>query len=170
MKLPFVSRAAFEAMQARADAEHENAQVLRRQLVDTEAALKSAARDADTWKTVALEAKARDASHIQLRDVGIRQFDDLMTRYHDVTGRIAGIAEQLTAPKAVHVAQPAPDFQSFPPLVASALAVATAGFKQDAQREIYAWAQSELQTKSAEEVAAVLRVGLPVRIEAEELH
>ena len=100
-----------------------------------------------------------------------RRYDDLLARYHESNSRVMGIAEQMTAPKPVTVNAPAPDFQTFPPLVASALAVATAGYKKDDQRRIYAWAQAELDAKvDPKLVAEKLRNGLPVNVEPEELN
>lgn len=97
------------------------------------------------------------------------RYEALLARYHEANGRVLGIAETLTAPKPVNVTAPAPDFQAFPPLVASALAVATAGFSKPDQRSMYEWTQAELLTKSPDEVAEALRRGLPVRLDPEEL-
>lgn len=133
---PWVPRWVYETAVTRADAEHENAMVLRHTLA------------------------------------GERQrFDELLARYHEANSRIAGIAEQMTAPRPIAAASsPAPEFGEFPPAVAAALAVATAGFRKDQKREIYGWAASQLADNVApEEVAATLKNGLPVTIDPDEL-
>lgn len=146
MKLPFVSRATYElGLEAGKGALHE-AQLHIATLTAELAGARELLKD---------ERRRHDETRALLADAGRRAFK---------------IAAQVTAPRPVTVAQPQTTFNEFPPIVASALAVATAGFKPDDQRRIYMWAQDELANKvDPDEVARLLRNGLPVKIDVEEL-
>lgn len=127
-----VSRAAFEAATARADAEHENAQFLRRDILDLNTG----------WS---------------------KRYDDLLARYHEATGRVADLADLAIRPAPVNVAAPVPTFESFPPNVAAALAMANAGFPKDVQRATYVWADAQLKSGiNPEIVAQQLRTGVTI--------
>lgn len=138
MKLPFVSRDSYDGAKRLAESERENAQHLRREVIDLGA----------QWA---------------------KRYDDLMARYHEATSRTADALDTVIKPAPVQVNAPVPDFQSFPPIVAGALALANAGFPKDIQRANYVWAEAQLKSgMKPDQVAAELRHGMPVNTEMSE--
>ena len=160
MKFPLVSRAALDAITA--------------ELRQCQAKLAVAEREADRWE---LEAKRSYDLVAVLRDEGKERIADLSRRLDLATAseaeahrRLLDITAQMTAPRPIVQNAPAPEFKDFPAEVASALAVATAGFRKDQQREIYEWTAAQLAGKvPPAEVAASLRNGLPVHLDPMEL-
>lgn len=99
------------------------------------------------------------------------RYAELLAQHHATTGRVADLADLAIrpAPPSAVALQPTPDFQSFPPIVASALAIANAGFTKDVQRANYIWAESELtRGEKPDVVAHQLRFGRPVNVDAED--
>jgi hypothetical protein len=96
---------------------------------------------------------------------------DIFAVYRATSDKIADMLAVQIAPRPVVQGSAPADFSEFPPEVAGALAVATAGFRKDDQRAIYDWVRGQLADKMAPaEIAATLKNGLPVTIEPSELH